>query len=195
MDAEVYEGSEVGDIGNDAFQGHAGFEVGDGLDVFAEGGGDELRSRVTTGLFEFLEDVAQGGFAHCIGDIALQIHLLEGEGLEGFGILCQGFEVDPQIRQDGFDDAIAFGVDGGVVQGIFAIADAEEASGLLEGFGAQFGDFEQGFAIAKCPILVPIRHDVVRNRRRDARHIGEQRRRGGVEVYPHIVHAAFHRFF
>ena len=86
-------------------------------------------------------------------------------------------------------------MDGSIVQGIFAIADAQETCRLFEGFGAKFWDFEQGFAIAKGPILVAVGHDVIGDGGGNARHIGEQCRRGCIQIHSHIVDAAFHCFF
>jgi hypothetical protein len=59
MDADVDKGSELRDIGDDAFEGHAGLQAGVFFDVFFEGGGEEFVARVAAGLAEFFEDVVQ----------------------------------------------------------------------------------------------------------------------------------------
>ena len=57
VDADVDKGSELGDVGDDAFEGHVGMDVGELADALVEGGGDELVAGVAAGLAELFEDV------------------------------------------------------------------------------------------------------------------------------------------
>ena len=58
MHADVDEGAESGDVGHDAFEDHAGLQVGERLDALLKRGGLEFGPRIAAGLFQFGEDVA-----------------------------------------------------------------------------------------------------------------------------------------
>ena len=60
MHADIDEGAERGDVGDDALELHAGLEVGDLVDAVLEGCRLELGARITAGLLEFGEDVRDG---------------------------------------------------------------------------------------------------------------------------------------
>ncbi len=60
MDADVDEGAELGDVGDDAFEDHAGLNVGELADVIVEVGGDELVAWIAAGLAELFENVVDG---------------------------------------------------------------------------------------------------------------------------------------
>ena len=63
MDADIDEGAEGGDVGDDAGELHADLEVGRFLDAFGEGEELELLARVAAGFGEFGEDVLERGQA------------------------------------------------------------------------------------------------------------------------------------
>ena len=58
--ADVDEGAERRDVGDDAFELHAGLQVRDLLDALLEGGGLELGARIAAGLLQLGEDVGDG---------------------------------------------------------------------------------------------------------------------------------------
>jgi hypothetical protein len=60
VDADVHEGSKLGDVGDDALKDHPGLNVGELADGLGEVGGDELVPWIATGLTEFFEDVRDG---------------------------------------------------------------------------------------------------------------------------------------
>jgi hypothetical protein len=138
VDADVDEGAEVGDVGDDAFEGHVVFEVGDGEDVVAEGEGVELLAGVAAGFAEFVDDVVEGGFADVVGGVGGDV-----DALGGVGVADELGEGEVEVLGDAFDEGVAFGVDGGGVEGVGGVVDAEEAGGLLEGAGADAGDVEE----------------------------------------------------
>ena len=57
MHADIDEGAEGGDVGDHAFELHAGLQVGDLLDALLERRGLELGTRIAARLLEFGEDV------------------------------------------------------------------------------------------------------------------------------------------
>ena len=80
---------------------------------------------------------------------------------------------------------------GGGVQRVFAVAHAQEAGALLKRPGPQLGHlFELGAALDA--VFLAVGHDVFGQRRTDARHMGQQRRRGGAYLHAHAVDAALH---
>src|ERR1700682_983570 len=60
MHADVDEGSELGDVGDDALEYHVRLDVAKLAYLFVEAGCDELIARVAAGLAKFLEDIAYG---------------------------------------------------------------------------------------------------------------------------------------
>ena len=60
MHADVDEGAERGNVGDDAFELHAGLQVGDLVDALLERRRLELRARIAAGLFQLGENVGDG---------------------------------------------------------------------------------------------------------------------------------------
>ena len=58
MHADIDEGAEGRDIGDGAFQHHAGLQILDVVDAVGKGRGLEFGARVAAGLFQFGDDVA-----------------------------------------------------------------------------------------------------------------------------------------
>jgi hypothetical protein len=82
-------------------------------------------------------------------------------------------------------------VDGSHVEEVVAVADTEEAGGLLEGLGANAGDFVELGAGAEAAVLVAVGDDVESGAFGDAGDVAEQRPRGGIEVDTDTVYTAF----
>ena len=78
------------------------------------------------------------------------------------------------------------------VQRMFAVADAQEAGRLLEGFGPEARHLLQFSARLERAVLVAVGDDVLGQRRAEAGDIGEQLLAGGVEFHAHAVDAAHH---
>jgi hypothetical protein len=70
-------------------------------------------------------------------------------------------------------------------------ADAQEAGALLEGPRPEARNGEQVLAAAERPVGVGVDVDRLGDRRPEARDMGEQRRRGHVEVDADRVHRVF----
>ena len=79
--ADIDEGAEARDVGDHAFERHAGLEVGDFADVLAPLGGDELVARIAARLAQLLADVAERVHADGFGGEAFELHLLDQFGL------------------------------------------------------------------------------------------------------------------
>ncbi len=80
-------------------------------------------------------------------------------------------------------------MDGAGVERVRAVADAEEAGGLLEGFRPEAGDLQQLLARLEGAVLVAVGDDVGGDARVEAGDVGEQLLRGGVELDADVVHA------
>ena len=186
MNAHIHERAEAGDVGDHAFEHHAGLEVGEVLDVVAPVRGHELVARVAAGLPQFLADVAQRVNADTFGGELLQLHLLDERG---FG--DQAGHGDAQRGGDLLHHRVRLGVDRGHVERLIAAANAQEAGGLLERLGAEAGDGAQIEARTETAVLIAVLHDLQSGALGDAGHVTQQRPRSRVEVHAHAVHAAF----
>ena len=90
--------------------------------------------RVAARLGELVHNVAQGGQTDFAGNVAFQLNLGSCAGLAH-----QLVDGTCGILRHLFDQGVAFGVDGALIEGVLGIANAQEAGALLEGFGAQTG--------------------------------------------------------
>ena len=61
MDTDINEDSEVSDVRHDTREFHSYDEVVEGVDILFEFEDFNLSTRVTTGLFKFGKNVAEGG--------------------------------------------------------------------------------------------------------------------------------------
>ena len=128
MDADIDKGPEVGDVGDDARQDHAFYEVVDGGDMLVELEFLQLFARVAARLLQFLHDIREGRDAHLGSHI-----LLDVDGLALLLVADQFADGAAMILGHLFDDGIALRVNGRVVEGILGPWDAEETCALLEG--------------------------------------------------------------
>ena len=78
------------------------------------------------------------------------------------------------------------------VQRILATLDAQEAGALLEGLRPETGDVLELTTGGERPIVLPVAHDVLRQRGRHSGDPAQQRHRGGVDVHPDGVHRVLH---
>ena len=185
--ADVDKGPEGGDVGDHAFEQHAGLEVGERLHAFLEGGGGEFGARVTAGFFQFAQDVADGRQAEAV------IRVLAGfDGLELAGLGSKRFQVQLQVGEDAFGHRVGLGVNGGGIKRVVAVHDAQKAGCLLERLLAQARHVAQLRAGGKAAACVALRDDGLRHAAGQARHARQQRHRRGVDVDTDGVDAVFH---
>lgn len=138
VDAYVDEGTEGGDVGDDAGEFHADGEVGWFFHAVGEGEGLELAAGVAAWFREFRHDVLEGGKTHIGADIFSEV--------DGFPPVFVADEVGhgaAGVRGHAFDESVAFRVDGGGVERVGGVADAEESGGLFEGLVAEPGDLAE----------------------------------------------------
>ena len=74
MDTDIHEDTEVGDVGHDARQDHALYEIIDGRDILIELKLLNLFARIATWFLQFLHDIRQGGDAYVSCDITFDIN-------------------------------------------------------------------------------------------------------------------------
>ena len=82
-------------------------------------------------------------------------------------------------------------MNGGDVQRVIAVADAQEAGSLLEGLGADAGHGGQLHARAEAAVFIAELDDLLRGAFVDAGHVAQQRPGRGVEIHADAVDAAF----
>ena len=81
MDADIDKSSEVGDVGNDAWQLHAFTQVVDGLHAGVELKLLNLFAGVAPRLFQLVHDVGEGGESDVASHISLHVNLCALVGL------------------------------------------------------------------------------------------------------------------
>ena len=89
-------------------------------------------------------------------------------------------------------DGVAFRMDGGGIQRVFAAGNAQEAGALLIGFFAKLRHLKQLRTGGEAAVFLPVGHNVFGDGGIDAGDMPQQRRGRGIEVDPHRVDAAFH---
>ena len=182
--AEVDEGSERGDIGDEAGELHSWLEILDFHRLVGEGKNLKLLARVAAGLGEFFEDVLQGRETDLRCDVFFQF-----DGSAPSGVLHQLGDRAADIRRHAVDEGVALGVHGTGVERMPPVADAEEASSLFEGLGAETWNLQEILTGLEGAILVAELHEIHRRAGIQSGDIPEQVRAGGVEFHTHMVHA------
>ena len=167
MHANVDEGAEGGDVGDDAFEDHARAQVAHFLDAVGEGGGLELGARVAAGLFQFLEDVLHGRQAETFVGVFGRV-----EALERLAVAEQFLDRLLQVDDDLLDQRIGFRVHGRGVERVVAVRHAQEAGGLFESLVAEARHLLQFVARLEGAVGVAVTDDVRRPGWRSARKCG-----------------------
>jgi len=191
MDTDVDKGAEVGDIGHHSFENHSHLQILDGLDAFTEVGGAELWTRVSTGFFEFPEDVADRRQAELLVDELLRQQCPEQLRVaDDFANSLDDFANSlPDLGEDTLDERVGFRMHRRAVERVVAFVDAQEAGRQLEGLVAEAGYCPERLPIGKGTMLVAVGDDVRGQRRAESGDARQQRRRGGVDVDTDRVHA------
>ncbi|MCY1518204.1 hypothetical protein D9M68_529130 [compost metagenome] len=187
VDADIDKGAEGGDIGHGALELHAHLQVLDVVDALGKGRGLEARARVTTRLFEFGENVLDGRQAEALVHESPWVELLQGDT-----VAHQSAHVAAAGGHDLLGDAIGFRMDGGGIERLLAVRDAQEACALFEGARAEPRHFQQFLAASKRPGRVTMRDDRLGRGFAEAGHPGKQRCRRRVDVDADGVHRVFH---
>ena len=188
--AQVHKRAKGGNVADRAFQHHVDLQVFDVFHAILQLGHFEVGARVAAWLFEFAQNVFDGDHAH--GVVGKQLGL---EGFEHVGAAHQLGDGFAGLRHDALDHRVGFWVNRGHVQRVVATAYAQKARALLKCFGTQARDLEQLLAVGKRAIGLAPTHHGLGGGGAQARHAGEQRHTGGVQVHAHSVDAVFHHGF
>ena len=125
--ADIDEGAESGDVGDDSGQLHSRFQILDLLHPFGEAERLEFAARIATRFRQLLENIAQGGHPDLLGHIPTEI-----DRPSAFGIGDQLLDRAFLIGGHRIDDAVAFGVNGAGIERIVGIGNTQESGRLLE---------------------------------------------------------------
>ena len=183
VDADVDKCAELGDIGDHAFQHHARLDIRNLPHLVAEAGRDKLVSRIASGLLQLGQNVVDGIGA---GRELFAVHLFKQ-----LWLLDKLPDRRVKKPRNLFHHRIGLGMDGGHVQRVVAVANAQKPRRLLEGFGSDAGHFQHLRAGAEAALLVAKGHDVQRGALGDAGDKAQQRPGGSVQIHAHLVDAAF----
>ena len=185
MHADVHKCAEVDDVAHRAGEHHAGFQVLHAHHIAAQLGLGQAVAHIAAGLAQFGNNVQQRGFANfqrLAQRFALPLHLFrqarQGRGADVGGGVAAGL-------QQGLGGRVALRVDGGGVQTVLRLRQAQESGTLFKGLGAEALHLFQLGAGGEGALLLPAGHDVFGGGFGDARHTGQQRRGGGVQVHAH----------
>jgi hypothetical protein len=195
--ADVDEGAECGDVGDDPLEHHTGGEVLHLAHVVAETRRLEHGARVAAWLGQLGHDVGQGRLAHAVADVAADV-----DAIGQRGVADQRAQLDAEIAGDALDQRVALRVHGRSIERMRRVRDAQEAGALLERARPDARHGQQIGSRAERSLHLAVRDDAARHLGRDAGHVRQQRRAGGVERDADLVdarldhlgqHAAEHR--
>ena len=138
VDAQVNEGAKLRHVGHDAVQLHALAQVLDVVDVVVKLPHLNRRARVATGFLKLGHDIAQGGLAHVVGQVAPRVDFVT-LGL----VLNQVTDAAAAVLGHALYQGISLGMHCAIVQRVVALGNAQEACCLLKRLGPQFGHLQQ----------------------------------------------------
>src|SRR5574343_1063620 len=187
MHADIDEGTKGRDVGDDAFEDHAGLQILHFGDAVGEGGRLELRARVATGFFQFLQDVLNGRQAEALVGIFAGV-----DGFQAAPVTEQFLDRLFQVDNDFLDDRIGFRVHRRGIKRVVAVRHAQEAGGLLEGLVTQARYLLEVVTRAEGAVGVAIADDVGGESGIETRNPGQQRHGSRVNVDADRIHAVFH---
>src|ERR1700722_16403005 len=183
MNADVDESSELGDVGDDAFERHPHLQVRDLFHVVLKAGREKRITRVAPGLAQLFQNIVQsidsGGQTAAV------------EFLQERRLFYEPLDWHVQVLGDLFHHRVGLGMHSRNVERVFALADSQETGGLLESLGADAGNGGQLNTGAKTAMFITELDDLLRHAFVDTGHIAQQRPGGGVQVYANAVDAAF----
>ena len=93
------------------------------------------------------------------------------------------------MLEDFFYHRVTFRMHTGHVQRVVATAYAQKTGALLECFGAETGDIQQLFAVAKRAVAVAPAHHRLRQMLTQTGDLTQQRHAGGIQIHTDGVHA------
>ena len=187
FDTDVDESAEIGDIPHDTRQFHTYAQIINRAYILVELEYFDRAARVTSRLFELLQNIFQGGHSDGGGEIPfglyLQAQFLVGEQ---FGYAAS------QIGGHLLYDMVTLRVHRRIVQRVLGIRYAQEAGALLKGLCAHTRNFHQLLAGSECSVLGTIVHDVLSQLGAESRDVCKQMTAGGVQIDADQVYAVLY---
>ncbi len=116
MHADIDKGTEGGDIGDDAVEGHPLLQVFHLHDIFTKTGGNEALAGVAARFLQLGDNIPQGRQADILADILLEADFIEKVRL---GDQCR--QGNAEIRRHLFYQGVSLRMDRGIVQGVFRL--------------------------------------------------------------------------
>ena len=160
----------------------AGLQILELVNVGAERERHEAVARIAPGLLQLADQIVIGEGADLVLEPAGLLHQLDARAQQRGG-------VDPQLRRQLVERAVALRVNAGVVERVGRVGDAQEAGRLLVDLLREPRHLQQAVARSEQPRLRPVLDDRARQAGADPRHVRQQVVRGGVHVDAHLVHA------
>ena len=188
MHAQIDKCAELGDVGHRAFQHHALGQILDVVHALVEASDLEVGARITAGFFQLGEDVLDRDDAEFRVGKGLR-RMLQKQRTDHIRLAHQVGHRPLHGGQDALHDGVGFRVHAGQIQRVLAVADSQEACGLLESLGAQARHVEQLLAALERAMGIAPADDGGRHRGRQAGDAGQQRRGRRVQVHADRVHA------
>ena len=187
MNADINKRAEIGDVGDRPFQDHSRQQIVHGFDTIGKLRGFKFRTRIAARFFQLFDDVGDGrhpeAFVSKIG------------GFQIAQFVAVAHQVTQRLLgsgQNAFHNRIGFRVNGGGIQWVIAMVDAQEACALFKGFWPQTADFQQLLTVLELTVLIAPGDDVLRHHACQAGHAGQQRNGSGIEIDADGVHTVFH---
>ena len=156
LDAHIDETTEVGDVGYDAGEYHAFFQVVNGFHVLVELEYFDGLTRVTPWFFQFLHDVGQGRETDFVCHVFLNVYLASD-----FLVLDQVFYRTFHVLGNVFHYRITFRMNGRIVERVLGIGDTKETGTLFECLSTHARYFHQFLAGSEGTVFGTIVHDVL----------------------------------
>ena len=158
MHADIHKRAKVGDVGHRTFQHHPWQQVVHGLDTVSKGRRFELRTRIAARFFQLFNNVGNGWHTKFVVS-----------EINGFQV-AQGAAVAHEILQrllgggqDAFHHRVRFRVNGGGIERVIAVVDAQEARALLKRFWPQTAYLQQLLTVLELAVLIAPGDDVLRH--------------------------------
>ena len=179
--------SEGRHVADRAFEHHAFFQIGNVLHTVVKPGDLEIRTRIAPRFFQLGQDVLDGNHTKFFVGKQLWTQRLQHVGATHH--LSHGLA---RFGNDLLHHRVSLRMHPGHVQRVGTTPNTQKSRALLKGLGTQSGDFHQVLAAGERAIGFAPSHHRLCHRGRQARHPGQQRHAGGIEVHAHRVHAVFH---
>src|SRR6266446_4568765 len=184
VDPYIDKGAERGDVSDDTFENHAGLQIFELFHSLTEGRRLVGRTRITSGLLEFPQDVSDGrhseqGIGECLRPKLAKYGCVADQPLQ-WALGC---------RENAPHDGIGFRVYARGIKRIRAVADAQKPCRKLESLGPEPRYLLEDHAGRKGTVRLTVIDNAVRQSFADAGDSRQQRRGRRVDVNPYGIDA------